>query len=93
MANAHYEDTTEYRRHGIIRVFADGRKHGEPYLFHTCVVANDETAILKGLLCPGGFKDEYRSLIRKVLLASGFTHYARWRHRDGEAPRFVRIRL
>jgi hypothetical protein len=48
--------------------------------------------MLKGLVCPG-FNNEDRDAIRQALLGAGFTHYARWRHRDGEAPKFIRIRL
>ena len=96
MAKAHYEDIGEpgRRRYGIIRVGGDDWEFGQcDYDFHTTVVGHRKTAVLKGLVWRQGFTNKHRDAIRRVLLAAGFTHYARWRHRDGEAPRFVRIRL
>lgn len=87
MAKAHLEITG-----GILRVGPDGFRWGDQFDLVIPLIGDEQTAILKGLQCPG-FGFEEKEAISEALREHGFTHYARWRHRDGEAPRFVRIRL
>lgn len=96
MANAHYEDIGERgrRRYGIIRVGGDEWSYPAiDYDFHTTVVGYRKTAVLKGLVYRLGVTSRHRDAVRRVLLAAGFTHYARFRHREGEEPKFIRIKL
>lgn len=77
----------------IIRVFAPGSGHGDPFDFALFLTGDEGTATIKGLRMDGQrLTPAHRGAVQAALAAHGF-HTAIWRRHKAGRSREIRVRV